>query len=74
MTKSNDDSKLQLLIAQTKALEHLQAERRKLNDFIAELKEDYFTADDPLKAEIEKKAEDSLKRLNDILTKLKQLA
>ena len=38
MTKSNDDSKLQLLIAQTKALEHLQAERQKLNNFIAELK------------------------------------
>ena len=74
MTKNNDDSKLKLLIAQTKALEHLQAERRKLNEFIAELKEDYITADDPLKVEIEKKAEDALKRLNDILTKLKQLA
>ena len=74
MTKNNDDSKLKLLVAQTKALEHLQAERRKLNEFIAELKEDYITADDPLKLEIEKKAEDALKRLNDILIKLKQLA
>lgn len=73
MTKGKDKT-LQYLSAQAQALEHLQSERAKLNEFIKELREDYISAGDPLKIEIEKKAEDALIKLNNILEKLKQMA
>ncbi len=68
-----NDSKIKVLSAQTKALEYLQNEKEKVNKIIDELKQDYFLADEPLKRDIELKAEQALEKLDEILKKLKAL-
>ena len=68
-----NDSKIKVLSAQTKALEYLQNEKEKVNKIIDELKQDYFLADEPLKRDIELKAEQTLEKLDEILKKLKAL-
>ena len=73
MTQEINDSKVKKLLAQTQSLELLQKQRQQLNEMLIELKEDYALAGDPLKAEIELKAQEALSKLQIILEKLKQL-